>query len=87
MELTMDGEKYPARLGESVLWKSGISWTDASTVCTVMSSLQTSTAPSIKMALRCLLYIARASVNLPCVVEVQKTVDQVTLFKSGDVGQ
>lgn len=25
--------------------------------------------------------------NLPCVVEVHKTVDQVTLFKSGDVGQ
>lgn len=27
------------------------------------------------------------TVNLPCVVEVHKTVDQVTLFKSGDVGQ
>lgn len=26
-------------------------------------------------------------VNLPCVVEVHKTVDNATLFKSGDVGQ
>ncbi len=26
-------------------------------------------------------------VNLPCVVEMHKTVDYVTLFKSGDIGQ
>lgn len=25
--------------------------------------------------------------NLPCVVEVHKTVDKATLFKSGDIGQ
>lgn len=27
------------------------------------------------------------AVNLPCVVEVHKTIDNSTLFKCGDIGQ
>jgi hypothetical protein len=28
-----------------------------------------------------------APVNLPCIVEVHKTLDRITLYKTGDVGQ
>ena len=56
--------------------------------CKVLTIL--ANASSFLHALVCVrLFVCSAllAVNLPCVVEVHKTVDQVTLFKSGDVGQ
>jgi hypothetical protein len=76
LDLTIDDEVYPARIGMCALVG----------VCLNML-IGLSHPLSSQFPIRVNMQTHPDTVNLPCVVEVHKTVDQVTLFKSGDVGQ
>lgn len=84
LDLQIDDDSYPARIGPWAFVSVGMYMCG---VCVIRrpplprpthTNLPHTTNPTQPHNL---------VVNLPCVVEVHKTVDQVTLFKSGDVGQ